>query len=173
MGRQPCLLLPVSQDVDADLRRHDGERRRGAGNGEPNEVESVHSPPLAGRGEGGGGATNGSDLVSGGLFRCTRRRDGRRCGGGGGAVRWWVLVDRAGHRDEEHTHVALRVDLALRVLGVDVKHLATLEWLTDRNDHAAAWLDLLEQIGRRVLRGAGDDDDVEAAFHLGPAVVAV
>src|ERR1700729_2004802 len=38
--------------------------------------------------------------VGGGLFRCTCRHDGRRCGSGGGAVRRWVLVDRAGHRDE-------------------------------------------------------------------------
>ena len=67
----------------------------------------------------------------------------------------------------------VRVDLALGVLGVDVEHLAALERLADGDDHAPTRLHLLEQLGRRVLRRARDDDDVEAARHLGPAVIAV
>src|SRR5215467_1300906 len=63
--------------------------------------------------------------VGGGLLRYGRRH-----------CRMWrrIFRDRTGHRNEEHAHVALRMDLALVVLGIDVQHLAALERLADR-DH--------------------------------------
>ena len=41
-----------------------------------------------------------------------------------------------------------------------------LERLANRDHQPPARLDLLEQIGRRVLCGTGHDDDVESALHL-------
>ena len=65
------------------------------------------------------------------------------------------------------------MDLPLGILRIDVQHLPPLERLPDRNHHPPARLDLLEQLRRGILRGAGDDDDVEPVPHLRPAVIPV
>ena len=80
-----------------------------------------------------------------------------------------LVFGGAGHRDEAHREDGFALQLRA-ALAQQVEVLLT--GLADRDDHAAAIPELVDQRLRNVIRGAGDDDRVEGRGFQ-PALVAI